>query len=385
MSTQPPSGPYARRVGQSPDPAALGLERARVALDRSRPQEALLALAPVLAADPGSGEAWCLRTLALLGVDDESDGPPGDATRQAMTAVSRAVSLRPQDEWPHRLASLVLLRLGQTEDAVRAARRSVELAPQQAWPRVRLAYCTAARPQSGREAYHHALDAVALAPLDPVTHLAVADIARTLGWSRQARAAYRQALALDPGSVTARHNLAVLDLSQGDAEQALTGFSAAVAANPRLDAARVGVESGVWRLLLTLTRRLMLLTFGVLLVLATTTGSGTSRPSLTGRLAVVPLLVLAGVLAVRTWGDVPPTVRPYLRTMLRRRRGLQLSGALVAMSVVLLAVATLGVLSTLLTTDFGAGISTWGLGAAILGLLVAAVAQRSRGRSGRRH
>ncbi len=381
MTAPPPSGPSAYQVGGSADPAALALERARAALERTQPQEALRALDSVLRDNPGASEAWCLRALALLQVDEESDGRAGEATQQAMTAVSQAVALRPQDEWPHRLASLVLLRLGQPEESVRAAWRAVELAPQQAWPRVRLAYSTSAlrgprRPQAGREAYDHALEAVALAPLDPVTHLAVADIARTLGWLRQSRAAYRQALALDPASTTARHNLAVLDLTSGDAEQALSGFSAAVAANPRLDASRVGVEAGVWRLLLTLTQRLMLLTVAVLVVLATTTGSGTSRPSLTGRLAVLPLLVLAGVLAWRTWGDVPPTVRPYLRTMLRRGRGLQVSSALVVVAVVLLAVATLGVLSTVLTTDTGAAAAAWGLLAAFLALLVAGVAAR---------
>jgi len=380
VSAPPPAGPSAFHIGRSADPTALGLERARAALDRSRPQEALAALDQVLGADPDADEAWCLRALALIQVDDENDGQAGEATHLAMAAVSRAVALRPQDEWPHRLASLVLLRLGQVQESIRAASRSVELAPQQAWPRVRLAYSTAAVPLLMRQGYHHALDAVGLAPLDPVTHLAVADIARRLGWSRQSRAAYRQALALDPSSVTARHDLAVLDLNQGDAEQALTGFSAAVAANPRLDAARVGVEAGVWKLLLTLTGRLLLLTLAVLVILATTTGNGSARPSLTGRLAVVPLLVLAGVLAYRTWNDVPQVTRPYLRTMFRRRRGLQASCLLLAVTVVLLAVATLGVLTSLLTTDTGAGLSAWGLVAAFAGFVVAAVAQRGRPR-----
>ena len=116
-------------------------------------------------------------------------------------------------------------------------------------------------PELRRAAYDEALAAVTLDPTEPECHLVVADTARKLGWTRQAEAAYRQVLAMDPGNAAAMNNLAVLRLQQGRTGEALSGFTAAAAHDPRMSVARRNVEVTAWKLVQRVTLALWITTW----------------------------------------------------------------------------------------------------------------------------
>jgi tetratricopeptide (TPR) repeat protein len=98
------------------------LARAESLIQLQRWDEALAALGPALGDSNTEAEAWCLRTQALL---EKSDLTP------ALTAARKAIGLRPEDEWPHRLLALVLLRAGNVKDALKAAQEAARLSPYQ--------------------------------------------------------------------------------------------------------------------------------------------------------------------------------------------------------------------------------------------------------------
>ena len=144
---------------------------------------------------------------------------PGDASARPACrgprGRPRAAGLDPTEEWSHRLASVALVNLGRTLEAVDEAREAVRLAPHLPIVRVQLAQAMGTLPELRRSAYDEALAAVTLDPTEPECHLVVADTARKLGWTRQAEAAYRQVLTMDPANAAAMNNLAVLRLQQG--------------------------------------------------------------------------------------------------------------------------------------------------------------------------
>ena len=231
---------------------ANDLQRAKAALDLRRPDEALRHLDRAIASAPHDDRLWCLRAQAMLQLERPED---------ALEAARRAAGLDPTEEWSHRLASVALVNLNRPADAVAEAREAVRLAPHLPIVRVQLAQAMANLPELRRAAYDEALAAVTLDPTEPECHLVVADTARKLGWTRQAEAAYRQVLAMDPGNAAAMNNLAVLRLQQGRTGEALSGFTAAAAHDPRMSVARRNVEVTAWKLVQRVTLALWITTW----------------------------------------------------------------------------------------------------------------------------
>ena len=291
---------------------AGALQRAKAALDLRRPEEALRHIDRALAAASQDDRLWCLRAQALLQLERH---------QEALEAAHRASALDPTEEWSHRLASVALVNLGQAPDAVREAREAVRLAPFLPIVRVQLAQAMGMLPQTRREAYDEALAAVTLDPNEPECHLVVADTARKLGWTRQAEAAYRQVLSMDPANAAAMNNLAVLRLQQGRTGEALSGFTAAAAHDPRMAVARRNVEVTAWKLVQRVTIALWITTW-------VASALSESRPTGTDNLRVIPQsatlapilgAIVIAALCVSSWKTVPPTARPFVRRLPLRR------------------------------------------------------------------
>jgi tetratricopeptide (TPR) repeat protein len=301
---------------------ASALQRAKAALDLRRPEEALRQLDRALATSPHDDRLWCLRAQALLQLERPDE---------ALQAARRAAGLDPGEEWSHRLASVALVNLGRNEEAVGEAHESVRLAPNLPIVRVQLAQAMATLPRLRRAAYDEALAAVTLDPTEPECHLVVADTARKLGWTRQAEAAYRQVLAMDPGNAAAMNNLAVLRLQQGRTGEALSGFTAAAANDPRMEVARRNVEVTAWKLLQRVTLALWLTTW----VASALTNPGSDVAS--ARIAPIIGALIIIFLTVDSWRTVPASARPFVARLPLRRPWMLASLILVAGGAVCLA------------------------------------------------
>jgi Flp pilus assembly protein TadD len=293
---------------------ASDLQRAKAALDLRRPDEALRHLDRAIASAPHDDRLWCLRAQAMLQLERPED---------ALEAARRAAGLDPTEEWSHRLASVALVNLNRPADAVVEAREAVRLAPHLPIVRVQLAQAMANLPELRRAAYDEALAAVTLDPTEPECHLVVADTARKLGWTRQAEAAYRQVLAMDPGNAAAMNNLAVLRLQQGRTGEALSGFTAAAAHDPRMSVARRNVEVTAWKLVQRVTLALWITTW----VASALTNDGNQSgndllfngiPS-SGTLAPVFGALIIAALCVQSWKAIPATARPFVMRLPLRR------------------------------------------------------------------
>jgi tetratricopeptide (TPR) repeat protein len=314
------TAPGSGRSEYASSDSASQLQRAKAALDLRRPEEALRQIDRALAVAPQDDRAWCLRAQAMLQLDRPAE---------ALTDARRASGLDPNEEWSRRLASVALVNLGRNEEAVAEAREAVRLAPTLPIVRVQLAQAMGTLPHLRRAAYDEALAAVTLDPTEPECHLVVADTARKLGWTSQAEAAYRQVLAMDPSNAAAMNNLAVLRLQQGRTGEALSGFTAAAANDPRLEVARRNVEVTAWKLLQRVTLALWLTTW---VAPALTNDRGISGGDATfggwfSADTIAPLIgaVIIVVLTVHSWRTVPASARPFVARLPLRRRWMMAS------------------------------------------------------------
>ncbi len=346
---------------------ASDLQRAKAALELRRPDEALRHLDRALASAPHDDRLWCLRAQAMLQLERPED---------ALEAARRASGLDPTEEWSHRLASVALVNLNRPADAVAEAREAVRLAPHLPIVRVQLAQAMANLPELRRAAYDEALAAVTLDPTEPECHLVVADTARKLGWTRQAEAAYRQVLAMDPSNAAAMNNLAVLRLQQGRTGEALSGFTAAAAHDPRMSVARRNVEVTAWKLVQRVTLALWITTW----VASALTNDGRQSgndllgaglPS-SGTLAPVFGALIIVLLCVQSWKAIPPSARPFVMRLPLRRPWMLASLAFAAGGALCLA------LEAVLGAPFRRGGGALGAFAAALVAAVCAVVGGSR-------
>lgn len=181
------------------------LARARSLIEVERYDAALEALAPALGDPATEGEAWCLRTQALIGMDD---------LRQALPAAQRAVSVRPEDEWPHRLLALVLMRQGKRKGALSAAQRAAHIAPQQVETLHVLAVCQANR-RKKREARETADAVLELHPEAALAHQTAGIVAMTSRKWAAAERHLRESLRLQPEDAQVAATLAEALRHQG--------------------------------------------------------------------------------------------------------------------------------------------------------------------------
>lgn len=173
----------------------------RALVEVGRWAEARAAAEVALSAEPDDVEllAYLSRSAAEL----------GDVTT-AEDAARRMVVVAPGNEWGHRLLALRLSDRGQHAAAAASAREAVRLAPG-AWnSHLALARVLVEDRRRLEEAFAAACEAVRLAPNQPGAHFILGFVEARRGHTRQAAAAYRETLRLEPDHSMARNNLGVL-------------------------------------------------------------------------------------------------------------------------------------------------------------------------------
>ena len=223
--------------------AADSPARLEMLCDLGRYAEAVREATRYLASHPHDVPALCLLSLALLETDE-----PAEALRVAGAAAGAA----PQEEWPHRLASCALQRLGRLPEAVAAAAAAIDADPFGALPRVQFAEAARAHGVDLRAARRAAEEAVALDPELVDAHLALGRVAAAQRRTRDAEAAFRAALRLDPECGLAHRQLARLRMngwadgrvapSGAALGAAAAGFGTSLRTDPTAAQGRAGLE-----------------------------------------------------------------------------------------------------------------------------------------------
>jgi cytochrome c-type biogenesis protein CcmH/NrfG len=280
--------------------------RAETLCSLHRYGEAITVLTTAIAGEPGDAHTWCVLARAKLGAEDYQG---------ALDAANRAVALQPDEEWPHRLASIALTRLNLPQQALAAALESVRLAPMlwQTHARVAGTSLTLKLPEQATRA---AAKAVELAPLEPDTWTTLGGVALTRGDRKGAEVAYRRALALDPQNTNAHDGLARVALKRGHLANprglaaAASGFATSVRVDPRSTTSRAALEI-VLRAFLA--RFAYFVFLDAYLVLRITSSNGNVA------IRALPLVVLAvpGVFAAKFLLSSTSVVRSRLWQVLR--------------------------------------------------------------------
>jgi Flp pilus assembly protein TadD len=283
------------------------LERASALCDLGRWDEAAVQLRTILGTDPHNEDGRCLLAQAELGRNDND---------QALQSALVAISLNPENEWPHRIASLALSELGRDQEANVMARNAVRLAPHEAQCHINLAQLLALCDSDLDEARTVADRAVVLAPHHAGSHIAVGHVAAADARTDEAATAFHRALALEPDNTAAHNGLARLQLSKGRFGNAgglaiaAGGFADALRADPRAEVSRSNLD-------LVLHVFLIRTTFGIFLI-AAIVGKGL-RNSDDAFLRLLPalLLVFPALFVARFVSGLAPQLRSYLLRLLR--------------------------------------------------------------------
>jgi Flp pilus assembly protein TadD len=299
-------------VSLSADAPAVRAARAERLLELGRPEQARAQIALVLAAAPDDAAVHRLLVRCLLSLDD-----PG-----ALAAATRAVTLAPEHEQGHRLASLACIKAGLDDQAVMHARKAVALAPHE-WRAHHVLTRALTRPDP-YAAYDAGLVGRQLAPHEPAMHLVVGLAALKSGRTDRAEDSFRKVLQLEPENAIARNNLAVVDLRSGRFGAAMDGFSSALTADPRLHLARGNLDAVVLTLLTKLRYIIVVSEFVAFQLIA-------NEPGLDRAVAVALLASWAGLIGWG-WTRIPHRLRRYSLGVFRRRRRAALYGAVLAVS-----------------------------------------------------
>ena len=290
------------------------IQRARALLAVGRAEQAQQELARLLARAPESVEGHCL--LARCYEATERYG-------LMLESADRAVAASPDAEWPHRLRSIALRKLGRVPESVAAARRSVQLGPHLWQPHVNLveALIGDGSVPALQDAYRSVRQARTLAPEEPEVHIAAGRFYHAISDPATAKRCYQRTLALDPSNGTARNNLAVVELRQGRPTRAGARLQDVLAERPTEPLYQRNAKATA----VSWTHRLLELgTVAWIVELLV----GVSTPLWTVRLGVAVALV-GGYLALA--GTQYRRLSPALRRMVRENRfALPLAGVQVA-------------------------------------------------------
>jgi tetratricopeptide (TPR) repeat protein len=278
----------------------------------------------VLAADPDSAPAACLLALSAIRSGDPDLG---------LGAAEFAISVEPDWEWPHRLASGACAQLGDEQRAVAEAEEAVRLAPSDHGTHLCLAEVLL---QFRRIAEAHARSdlALKLAPDSADAHFLIGRVARAEERDRDAERAYQRAIELDPGHAPAHKGLAGLTFQAswfGGATlaNAANGFASALHAAPDSEPYRRNIELAVT----TFLRRMAGLLFIAVWIeyvssVSRLSGHAVGRPLTNLGLPLMILFVLPAAFVARFISRLTPRPRRVLLDMVSHRPELRVPLAL---------------------------------------------------------
>jgi Flp pilus assembly protein TadD len=223
---------------EQPEQILVEVERARTLVGLGRFDEAVSMLQQLLGQDPENGMGWCLLAQAQLGRRD---------VEAALEAADRAVAVAPESNWAHRLRSVTLAAMGDHDGAIASALEAIKWAPNE-WQGYACLARVLTRVKARRgEAVSAGEYAVALAPHESDAHLAHGIAAAANGKRKEAEAAFRRALTIDPQNSDAHNELARLKLRKSRLApsrlaDAAGGFQTAVQADPHGTVSRHNLE-----------------------------------------------------------------------------------------------------------------------------------------------
>jgi tetratricopeptide (TPR) repeat protein len=200
---------------------AAAKQRARSLLQLGRKDDAADVLRDAVALDPDDYEVYCLLALALR------NSRPADAS----AAGQRAMALRPEADWPHRIQAQLLLDRRRNNEAFGHALRAVELAPQLYECHLMMAQVLGrlGRIEQAMVALDHA---TSINPNRVDAFVQRSKLAIDAKDWRQAQYWAEEALRRDPNETAALNNLAVAKQGMGQEVEAVELFAHASAQNP---------------------------------------------------------------------------------------------------------------------------------------------------------
>lgn len=282
----------------------------------------------LLAVEPDDREAWCLLARAELGAGRHEE---------AILAADRASAIDPASAYPHLIASLAALRLGQAEEAEQRARDAVQADPFE-WRALALLAQLLARSRSTvPEAKELVQRIVRLAPEEPGVHLTAGQVAEAGGNRDAAKEAFLEALRLEPENSAAQHELARLRLrrranSPTALAESAAGFARAVRSDPDAESSRLRLDL-VLRVFLSKTAYLLLIDAYAVARIAASSSTPTAR--------LVPVLLLAVPIgyAARFMARLTPSLRQKLRGIHATRGAMRSAATAEAFAILALLVA----------------------------------------------
>lgn len=321
------------------------LDRAQVLADLGRHTEARAELAIHLANEPDSLGGLYLLAQCELALDDPT---------AALAAADCAIAVAPEAELAMRLRALALADLGRHRAAREAAKAAIRIDPGH-WRTHYVLAIVRSRTDVFDEAYPAALRAVELAPHESEAHVMVGITAAGMGHKKEARAAYHEALRLDPQSATALNNLAAMDINRARLGSAARNVTAGLRVDPGAELLQRNLDIVVLRLMSRLLNLMLLTGFLPMVLIA-----GAAHHAWWARVSVGAVQVTVYTAVI--WSTVrhlPRGAARHLRGLPRRMTGGQRVFGVV---LVLLAVA-------LMFMAFAPG-SLWLAGAGVLALMI---------------
>jgi tetratricopeptide (TPR) repeat protein len=286
-----------------------GLAEASLLLDVHRYDEAASLLARTVAAEPDNGQAWCLLAAAHLGAGRHAE---------TVAAARRASTLTPDEDWPHRLASIAQRHLGRAGAALGAANEACRLAPGEWRAYICLAQAQLAEGIDFVAAQRSAAFALRLAPDEPDAHFTAGQVCYAQERWAAAREYQARALALDPTHSGALNELGRISLRLGGDPLAAQHFIEAARSAPGDRTFGRNVEVPVQYVLSRVVGAVYAATF----VLVYVTLVDTEVPRSAATVGYALAIALTAVYGAARFRQMPPEMRALTHN---RRVGLAMS------------------------------------------------------------
>ena len=203
--------------------------KAETLLDAGQSEQALRALARLIAIDPDDSDTLTAIGRANLHLRRYDD---------AIIAIERAIAIAPGHASAWDLLAIASSSVGRHSKAVHAALTASQLAPFNHWLQANVAITTAAAGVATGKTVAQAKRAIELAPYSGYGHYALGVVWQSLGRSRKAKRSFREALRIEPTNSDAQHELAIVHYQQGRIGSSVRVLADVLASDPSHERSR---------------------------------------------------------------------------------------------------------------------------------------------------